>query len=141
MLPFRDVKVWEKAHLLCLHLHKLTAGFPEDERHALALHMRRAAVYVACKIAEGCGRNVDKDVARNLESARGYALELEYFLLLARDIGYVSGDDYTTANDQLTEVQKMLYGFLRFVKARMAGEKAGKADRPDHTEALEVALP
>lgn len=141
MLPFRDVKVWEKAHLLCLHLHKLTSTFPEDERHALALHMRRAAAYVACKIAEGCGRNVDKDVARNLESARGYALELEYFLLLARDLGYVSPEEQAAANEQLTEVQKMLYGFIRFVKARMAGEKPGKAGRPEQAEEFEVALP
>jgi four helix bundle protein len=132
MLPFRDVKVWEKSHQLCLHLHRLTQSFPTEEQHGLALQMRRAAVYVPCKIAEACGRSADKDLARNLESARGYATELEYFLLLARDLGYLPEDAYAAAGEQLTEVQKMLYGFIRYVKAKMNGEQLGK---------MEVALP
>jgi four helix bundle protein len=135
MQSFREVKVWEKSHQLCLHLHNLTQGFPAAEQAGLALQMRRAAAYVPCKIADACGRSVDKDVARHLESARGYAVELEYFLLLARDLGYLSEEAHAAAGEQMTEVQKMLYGFLRYVKARMNGEKTGAADK------AEIALP
>ncbi len=121
MFPYRDVKVWEKAHLLCLHLHELTAGFPAGEQNGLALQIRRAAVYLPCKITEGCMRGNDKEAIRSLESARTYASELEYFLLLARDLGHLAGEPGDLASAHLTEVQKMLYGFIRFLKERADG--------------------
>jgi four helix bundle protein len=122
MQPFRDVKVWEKSHHLCLHVYKSTLAFPENEQEGLASQMRRIATYIPCKIAEGSGRGGDKEMAKFLGNAQGYAAELEYLLLLARDLGLMdeSGENgYEALSAEVTEVRKMLYGFLKTLKGRI----------------------
>lgn len=119
MQPFRDVKVWEKSHHLCLHVYKSTAAFPEKEQDGLASQMRRIATYIPCKIAEGCGRGGDKELAKFLGNAQGYAAELEYLLLLARDLGLFGEAGHEELNAQVVEVQKMLFGFVKALKGRI----------------------
>lgn len=140
MQTFREVKVWEKAHRLCLHVHQSTGEYPEDERQGLAAQTRRVSVYVPAKIAEGCGRGADKDLVRFLESARGYAAELEYLLLIGRDLGHLAPETADTLGEEVVEVQKMLYGFVRSVKARMNGEPSAKSGRAEREENLAVEL-
>lgn len=143
MYTFRDVKVWEKSHHLSLHIHKLTAVFPPEElMGGLATEMRKASLLVSGKIADGCGRGSDKDLARCLSYAQGHAAALDTLTIISRDLGYLSPDDYAVVDTELTEIQKMLYGFLRVVKARLAekgGERSGdKADEQD-AERLDAA--
>jgi four helix bundle protein len=122
MHPFRDVKVWEKSHHLCLHVYKSTLSFPEKEQEGLAAQIRRIATYIPCKISEGCGRGSDKELAKFLGNAQGYAAELEYLLLLARDLELLDEAGETgheALNAQVIEVQKMLYGFVKTLKGRI----------------------
>ena len=86
MKDFRKLKVWEKAHHLTLALYPVTASFPRDEVYGLASQIRRAASSIPSNIAEGCGREGDPELARFCIIARGSATELEYQLLLARDL-------------------------------------------------------
>jgi four helix bundle protein len=124
MHPFREVKVWEKSHQLGLHVYRVTAGFPEIEQAGLIRQMRKAAVSLPSKIAEGCGRNGDRELTRYLESAKGSANDLEYQILLAHELGFLAEDEHTALNAEVTEVQKMLYAFLKTVRGR-AGAKPG----------------
>ena len=119
MQPFRDVKVWEKSHHLCLHVHKSTVTFPAEEQQGLAAQMRRIATYIPCKIAEGCGRGGDKELAKFLGNAQGYAAELEYLLLLAKELGLVDEAGHEALNAQVVEVEKMLYAFVKTLKGRI----------------------
>ena len=86
MKDFRQLKVWEKSHQLALTIYRITASFPREETYGLASQIRRAASSIPSNIAEGCGRDGDPELARFCIIARGSASELEYQLLLGRDL-------------------------------------------------------
>src|SRR5881392_3697882 len=92
MKDFRQLKVWEKAHLLALAVYPITARFPREKTYGLTSQIRRAASSIPSNIAEGCGRNGDAELARFCIIAIGSATELEYQLLLARDLKLLQGD-------------------------------------------------
>ncbi len=79
--------------------------------------MRRAVASVPANIAEGCGRNGGADFARFLQIALGSASELEYHLLLARDLGYLKSESYETMQIDTIEVKKMLTSLLHKLRA------------------------
>jgi four helix bundle protein len=83
---FRELKVWQKAHELTLAVYQLIANFPPEERYGLSSQLRRAGSSIAANLAEGCGRNGDAELARFCSIAMGSASELEYHLLLGRDL-------------------------------------------------------
>jgi four helix bundle protein len=87
MRDFRKLMVWQKAHQLTLGIYELTANFPRDEVYGLTSQVRRAAASIPANVAEGCGRDGDTELARFLRIAMGSANELEYHLILARDLG------------------------------------------------------
>ena len=126
MRDFRELKVWEKAHLLALAVYKATAALPEREAYGLTSQMRRCAVSIPANIAEGCGRRGDAELARFLSIAMGSATELEYHLLLARDLGLIAAPPSTELSAHVVEVKRMLAGFLQKLNAP---EAAGRADR------------
>ena len=86
MKDFRQLKVWEKAHHLTLEIYRATASFPRAETYGLTSQIRRASSSICANLAEGCGRGGDAELARFCGIARGSASELEYHLLLARDL-------------------------------------------------------
>ena len=94
MQDFKKLKVWEKGHQLTLTVYKLTARFPKEELYGLTSQMRSAAASIVCNIAEGCGRTGGADFARFLQMATGSASELEYQLLLARDLNFLKAMEY-----------------------------------------------
>jgi four helix bundle protein len=108
MKDFRNLKVWEKAHQLALALYPITASFPRQEAYGLASQIRRAASSIPSNIAEGCGREGDPELARFCIIARGSATELEYQLLLARDLKLIQPADYETLSAQTVEIKRML---------------------------------
>ena len=120
MKDFRQLKVWDKAHQLTLAIYKVTKGFPKEEMYGLASQMRRSSASIATNIAEGCGRNSDADFCRFLVVALGSGSELEYQLLLCHDLGYLDEEEYEALLAQLTEVKKMLNGFIHKLSPRKA---------------------
>ncbi len=115
MKDFRKLIVWEKAHALTLAIYRETAGCPREELYGITSQMRRASASVAANIAEGCGRAGDGGFHRFLNTSAGSAVEVEYFLLLARDLGLLSSARYDKLQTQVIEVQRMLSGLLRTV--------------------------
>lgn len=113
MRNFRDLKVWQKAHQTVLETYRHTKGFPSEERFGLTAQLRKAVVSVPSNIAEGCGRSTEKDFARFLGIAGGSASEVEYQLLLARDLGYLEDKTYRQLDSQINEVKRMLNSFIR----------------------------
>ncbi len=110
MQDFRQVKVWQKAHALVLRVYPVTNSFPRDEVFGL---MRKVVMLIPAKIAEGCGRNNDADFHRALNTASGSSAELEYQLILARDLGCFSTEVHDDLHEQLVEVRKMLNVFMQ----------------------------
>jgi len=117
MKDFRDIKVWQKGHELTLRVYMETRHFPKEELYGLVSQIRRASVSIPANIAEGCGRGTDSELRQFLQIAMGSASELEYHLLLARDLGYLETARYDPLNDQVTEVKRMLASFIQKLKA------------------------
>ena len=80
--------------------------------------MRRAAASVPMNIAEGCGSETEREIARFLSMAAGSASEVEYQLLLARDLNYIQDETYRELNQQVIEVKRMLNSFIQKLKAK-----------------------
>jgi four helix bundle protein len=117
MKDFKDLAVWRKAHELVLAVYRVTETFPKSEIYGLTSQMRRASSSVAANIAEGCGKKSDADFARYLQNAFGSASELEYFLLLASDLGFLPTSDCDRLTGTTVEVKKMLAAFIRKLNA------------------------
>ncbi len=116
MKDFRELKVWDKAHQLTLAVYQATAAFPKEELYGLTSQMRRSAASIPTNIAEGCGRGSDDDFRRFLQIAMGSASELEYHLLLARDLGYLVAADYEQLLASVIEVKRMLASLITKIK-------------------------
>ncbi len=86
MRSFRELNVWQKAHHFTLEVYRITQKFPDDERFGLVSQLRRAAASIPTNIAEGCGREGERELARFMTIAAGSASEAEYQLLLASDL-------------------------------------------------------
>jgi len=114
---FRKLEVWEKGHRLALAVYRATATFPREERYGLTSQARSAAASIAANIAEGCGRDGDAELARYLRISMGSASELEYHLLLARDLGLLNSPAYDSLAGQTTEIKRMLTSLIRRLKA------------------------
>ncbi|PYS22373.1 MAG: diversity-generating retroelement protein bAvd family protein [Acidobacteria bacterium] len=120
MQGFRRLHVWEKAHDLTLEVYQATVRFPKEEIYALSSQTKRAASSIGANIAEGCGRGSDADFARFLLIAMGSASELEYHLLLARDLKFLPEEDYQRLDALATEVKRMLGSLIQKTRGRTA---------------------
>ncbi len=117
MQDFRNLKVWEKAHALTLDVYKASKSFPREEMYGLTSQMRRASVSIGSNIAEGSCRKGDADFARFLQMAAGSASEVEYHLLLARDLDLLKKADCQRLSDEVVEVKRMLASLLQTLRA------------------------
>jgi four helix bundle protein len=110
MRDFRSLNVWQKAHALTLQVYEATGSFPREEVYSLTSQLRRSASSIGANIAEGCGRSGDAELGRFLHIAMGSASELEYHLILARDLRYLTDGQYEEMSAALVEVKRMLGG-------------------------------
>lgn len=116
MKDFRNLKVWQEAHKLTLAIYTVTADFPRHELYGISSQMRRSAVSIASNIAEGYGRGGDRELFRFITIALGSANELEYQLLLAKDLGYIPKNDHKEYESSLQRLKRRLVVFSRKVQ-------------------------
>ena len=117
MQDFRELKAWQKAHRAALDVYRVSARFSVDERFGLTSQMRRAAVSVGANLAEGCGRGSDADFARFAQIAFGSASELEYLVLLGRDLNEMREDEANQLFAQISEVKRMVTALIRTLRS------------------------
>ena len=98
-------------------VYAATTTFPAEERYGLTSQIRRASISIPANIAEGCGRGSDAELARFLQIAMGSASELEYHLLLTRDLSLLKDADYKKLECQVIEVKRMLAPFIRRLRS------------------------
>ncbi len=106
---FEDLIVWQKAHALVLTIYRLSESFPRTETYGLTSQLRRAAVSIPANIAEGFRKRGRLDKARFLNISQGSLEESRYYLILARDLGYVAEDLEPT----IEEVSRLLNAYVR----------------------------
>ena len=116
MQDFRRLLVWQKAHELVLQVYRISRDFPREELYGLTSQVRRSAASVPTNVAEGCGRGSDPDFARFLVMAMGSSSELEYQLLLSRDLAFLDTAMHQTLEAKVVEIKKMLTALIRKVQ-------------------------
>ncbi|HZO17879.1 MAG TPA: four helix bundle protein [Gemmatimonadaceae bacterium] len=115
MIDFHGLKVWHKAHALTLDVYRETSHALRRDR-SLAAQARRAAGSVSANIVEGCGGSSEAELGRFLHFALKSAVELEYHLLLAHDLGYLPQHRYEKLRSATLEVKRMLTGLLKRIE-------------------------
>jgi four helix bundle protein len=118
MHNFKELKIWSKSRVLVKKIYEVTEGFPSEEKFGLVSQMRRAAVSIISNIAEGSGKESNKDFCRFLEVAYSSAFELETQLILAVDLNFTKLDATTEILDSVQEIQKMIYSFIKTVRTK-----------------------
>ncbi len=113
---YRDLIVWQKAMDLVILVYQFTDSFPQKEVFGLTNQVRRAAVSIPSNIAEGQGRNSNRDFRHFLSIARGSLQEVETQLELARRLGYLREDDLINISEVSCEVARLINGLSRALK-------------------------
>ena len=116
MKDFRTLSVWRKSHELTLLAYRHTGTFPREELFGLTSQIRRASSSIPANIAEGCGRGSDGDFSRFLQIAFGSTSELDYHLLLAKDLQLLNDENYTELYERVFELKRMLASLIRKVQ-------------------------
>jgi four helix bundle protein len=101
---------------LVLDVYRLSKAFPKDELFALISQIRRAVVSLTSNIAEGFGRNSEKEKLHFYSFAYGSLLEVQNQLLIAKDLGYIKPEEYEVLIVLAIEIGKMLQGLIRAIK-------------------------
>ena len=102
------LRVFRDAEELAVEVYQLTKTLPTDERYGLCQQMRRAAVSVVSNIAEGCGRDGNRELVRFLFIALGSTTELEAQLRLSRRLAYLELNDCQKIEELARHVERML---------------------------------
>ena len=110
---YKKLKVWQKAMSLVIHVYKATKNFPKHEQYGLISQMRRSVVSIPSNIAEGHGRNTDKEIVRYLDIARGSIFELDTQIEISRQLNYINPNEFNIIFGLLDETSRMLSGLRK----------------------------
>lgn len=112
----QDMDVFKLSHSLTIEIYRLTEKFPPEEKFGLSSQMRRSAYSIPVNIVEGASRLGTKEYRQFVGIARGSSGEISYQLLLSRDLGYISEQDYTSLSERYDRVARMLTGLIKTLK-------------------------
>jgi four helix bundle protein len=107
MHQYKELKLWQKSIDLVTRIYALTREFPASERFGLVSQINRSAVSIPSNIAEGAGRNSDKEFAQFLSIAHASSFELETQLIISKNLNYLSTEYLDDLTCRITELQKM----------------------------------
>jgi four helix bundle protein len=108
ILSYKDLLVWQKSMDLVAEIYRLTLELPEAERWGLVSQMRRAAVSIPSKIAEGYGRQTTGEYRHHRSISRGSLLELETQLLLCEQLGFLEKRSIQSVEAEIQQISKMM---------------------------------
>ena len=113
---YKNIVAWQISHKLTVNIYNLTRNFPKEEIYGITSQLRRAASSVSANIVEGSGRETNKDYLRFLYIARASLKETEYFVLLSKDLGYLSTEDFEFFTENINHSFATLHGLIKAVK-------------------------
>ena len=109
MRNFKTLDVWKDGILLCMEVYKTTKTFPKNELYGITSQIQRSAVSIPSNIAEGAGKDGDREFNKFLSIALGSAFELETQLIICRDVGYLTEEKFLLLANPTVILQKMIY--------------------------------
>ncbi len=119
MHNFKELKIWQNAIDVSVRVYQLIHNFPVIERYNLGIQLIKSSVSVTSNIAEGAGRNTDKDFLNFLGIAQGSSYELQTQLIISNKLKLISDKDFRSLNDSIEELEKMNYGFQKRLRSNV----------------------
>jgi four helix bundle protein len=107
MHDYNKLKIWENSIDLVVEIYELTKAFPKEEIYGLSSQMRRSAVSIPSNIAEGCGRNSNKEFLNFLSFSSGSTAELDTQLIIASRLSFLTNEKYNVLKEKLNTIQRM----------------------------------
>ena len=126
MRDYKKYDIWKLSHSLTLEIYKITEHFPKEEVFGLTSQIRRASSSIGINIVEGCGRGSDEDFKRFLRNASGSAFEVEYILLLSKDLNYISEDKFLELSPKAEELKMKISKLILKIEEDINKKKVGK---------------
>lgn len=114
---FTQLVAWQEGHRLVLEVYKVTKNFPKEELFALTNQMQRCVVSITSNVAEGFSRQSYKEKIQFYSISQGSVTELQNQLLIARDIGYLSKQDFDRIALITVNVSKLVVGLIKSSKS------------------------
>jgi four helix bundle protein len=115
MHNFKELRIWQKSIDLTVNVYTALSTFPDAEKFGLISQMKRASVSISSNIAEGAGRNSDKEFRHFLSISLGSIFELETQLIISNRLGLVDNETAQELNDRITELQKMIFALMKTI--------------------------
>jgi four helix bundle protein len=109
MRDFRKYDIWEISHKFTLQIYAITNDFPSHESYGLTSQLRRASASIPTNISEGWGRDSDAEFNRFLTISPGSASEVEYLMLLSKDLNYLDLKKYESLQDDINPIKRKIY--------------------------------
>lgn len=113
---FEEIPVWKISHRLALEIYRIVKKFPLSERFILISQLIRAALSIPANIAEGFYRNTTKELLNFLYISRGSCGEVTYYLILAKDLHYISDQEFSSLKASCEDISKQLSAWIRSLK-------------------------
>src|SRR5713226_1900678 len=116
MRDYTKIEAWRLADDLTVAVHERTRAFPKEEMYGLTSQLRRASYSVPANIVEGASRESKRDYLHFLYISRGSLSETQYFIHLARRLGYLTSDEADKLHTQTKQTFGCLHGLIRAVE-------------------------
>ena len=118
MSTFKDLLIWQKSMILVTEIYQLTNLFPKEEIYGLTSQIRRCSVSVPSNIAEGYGRNGNKDYLKFLNIAISSLFEMQTQLEISFNLKYINENQFNKTHEESREIERMISSFIRKIKER-----------------------
>jgi len=118
MKTHRDLDAWKNAIALVTDVYKITKGFPSDEKYGLISQIRRSAVSIPSNIAEGAGRNHDKEFIQFLYIALGSLSELETQMIISCNLDFINKTMFDELNSKFISIRNQISGLIKYLKGK-----------------------
>jgi four helix bundle protein len=116
MRPHRKLFAWQESIEMIKKIYIATSTFPETEKFGITSQLRRAAVSVACNIAEGAARNTKKEFRNFLYISSGSGSEVDTLLLISKELGYLKQPEFNDLVALNDKIAALLNGLIRSIK-------------------------
>lgn len=113
MHNFKELNIWNEAKDYSVLIYKMTSNFPASEIYGITSQIKRAVISIPSNIAEGAGRNSDKDFSRFIAISLGSSFELETQLIIANELDFIDNEKFKELIETLSKIQKMLVNFQK----------------------------
>ena len=116
MRDFKKYDIWKLSHAFTLKVYALTKTYPKDEIYGIISQIRRASSSIPTNISEGCGRDSDAEFNRFLTIALGSASEVEYLIILSKDLNYIDENTFILLNEEINTIKRKIYSLKQKLK-------------------------